>query len=89
MVKLRFWSMKPRRNLVGPQIRKLRFQKNLKQEDLSAKCGVLGWDISRGTLAKVEAGIRCVTDLELWVLARALRVSLEDLYPRKIKTAKL
>jgi transcriptional regulator with XRE-family HTH domain len=74
--------MKAKRNLVGSQIRKLRYQKGLSQENLAAKCGILGWDISRSTLAKIEAQIRCVNDEELWMLAKALKVKLEELYPR-------
>lgn len=70
--------MKAKRNIVGSQIRRLRFQRELNQEELAAKCGVLGWDISRGTLAKIEAEIRCVDDQELWILAKALSVTLEE-----------
>jgi len=62
----------------------MRFQKEITQETLTAKCGVLGWDISRGTLAKIEAQLRRVTDRELWYLARALKTDLRHLYPRKV-----
>lgn len=68
-------------NVVGPQIRRLRDTRDWSQEVLAARCGRLGWDLSRGTLAKVESGFRCVTDGELVTLARALRVSLDELYP--------
>ena len=68
-------------NLVGPQIRKLRYQQELTQDLLAARCTRLGLDISRGTLAKIEAQLRCVTDAELRILATALRVNLEMLYP--------
>lgn len=67
-------------NIVGPQVRRLRYQQGLKQEDLAARCGVLGWDLSRATLSKIEAQLRCVTDTELEILARALRVEIADLY---------
>ncbi len=80
--------MKANRNVIGPQVRKARFEKEIRQEDLAAKCGVLGWDISRGTLAKIEAEIRCVTDEELWILAKALGVKLESLYPSKMPPRK-
>jgi transcriptional regulator with XRE-family HTH domain len=70
-------------NIVGPQVRKLRCQQGPKQEDLAARCGVLGWDLSRGTLSKIEAQLRCVTDAELEVLAKALRVEIAALYPGK------
>jgi transcriptional regulator with XRE-family HTH domain len=71
-------------NIVGAQIRKLRFQQELTQEMLTARCGALGWDISRGTLSKIEAQLRRVTDRELWFLARALRTPMLTLFPRKV-----
>lgn len=75
--------MAKRQNIVGPQVRRLRYQQGLKQEDLAARCGVLGWDLSRGTLSKIEAQLRCVTDSELETLAKALRVEIVNLYPSK------
>ena len=70
-------------NIVGPQVRKLRYQQGMTQEALSARCGVLGWDLSRATLSKVEAQLRCVTDAELEFLARALKVEIAVLYPQR------
>lgn len=70
-------------NVVGSQIRKLRYGCGLSQATLAARCGVQGFDLSRGTLAKIEAGIRCVSDVELWVIAKSLRVPLERLYPAR------
>jgi DNA-binding XRE family transcriptional regulator len=80
-VKLRFRSMKRKSNIVGPKIRRLRNQRDLHQDDLAAKCGLLGWDLSRGTLAKIEAQVRCINDQELLLLAKALKVTVNDLYP--------
>jgi hypothetical protein len=45
----------------------------------------MDWDISRGIVAAIEGGVRCVTDAELVNLARALRVPLETLLPEKIR----
>ena len=70
------------RNVVGAQVRKLRYARDLSQEEITARCNVLGWDISRGTLAKIEAGVRCVTDAELFVLAKVLRTDLDELFPK-------
>jgi len=72
--------MKGKQNLVGPQIMALRRRLGLSQEELAAKCGVLGWDMSRGTLAKIESQVRCVSDKEILILAKALKVKLEALY---------
>lgn len=69
-------------NIVGEQVRKLRYACEWTQEALAAKCNVLGWDISRGALAKIESGLRCVTDAELFVLAKVLKIELRDLYPK-------
>lgn len=69
------------KNLIGAQVRRLRNQLGLSQDMLAARCNVVGWDLSRGTLAKIEAGLRCVTDQEAAILALALRVSLLALYP--------
>lgn len=75
--------MRPKpQNIVGAQVSRLRYQRELTQEALAAKCNVLGWDLSRGALAKIESGIRCVTDAELFVLAKALKSELRELYPK-------
>ena len=84
-VKLQFRSMAKPHNIVGPQVRKLRYQQEITQEALAARCGVLGWDLSRATLSKIEAQLRCVTDGELRILAHALKVNLDDLYPSAAK----
>ena len=75
-------------NVIGAQVRRTRYARELTQDMLAARCGALGWDISRGTLSKIEAQVRRVTDRELWYLATALRTSLEDLYPKKMKPPK-
>lgn len=71
------------KNIVGPQVRKLRDQKGLTQEMFAARCTVLGLDLSRATLSKIEAQLRCVTDAELVVLAEALKVEVTILLPPK------
>ena len=56
---------------------------------LAARCEVLGWELSRGTLAKIEACVRCVTDQETALLALALRTSILELYPKELAAALL
>ncbi len=68
-------------NIVGPQVRKLRDQHGWSQEVLAARLQRAGWDITRGTLAKIEAQVRCVSDAEVLMLARALKRGVEELYP--------
>ena len=73
------------RNVVGPQIRRLRGQQGLTQPMLAARCRRWGWDLSRQTLAKIETQLRWVSDFETLCLARALRVEPNDLWPSKDK----
>jgi transcriptional regulator with XRE-family HTH domain len=67
-------------NIIGPQIRRLREQNNMTQEELTAQCNLLGWNISRGTLAKIESQVRRVTDSEVALIARVLHVDISELY---------
>lgn len=70
-------------NVVGPQVRKLRESQGMTQEDLTARCNIIGFNISRGTLAKIESQVRRVTDMETTLLAKALKVSVDALYKQK------
>lgn len=67
-------------NRIGPTVRKIRESKNLSQGDLAAKINLQGWDISRGTLAKIESQCRRVTDGEVLILAKSLKVDVGILY---------
>jgi len=71
-----------KKNIIGPQVRKIRGGKELSQEELAAKCNLVGWDISRGTLAKIESQVRRVTDGEVALIAKALKVRIQDLYEK-------
>ena len=70
--------MKPPRNLVGPLLRELREKKGLTQAALVAKLNVMGWDLSRDTLAKIESQVRWVADFEIVKLAAGLGVDASD-----------
>jgi transcriptional regulator with XRE-family HTH domain len=66
--------MNPPRNIIGPVVRQLRERAGLTQPMLVARIHRKGWDISRETLAKVEAQIRWIADFEVVHLADALGV---------------
>ena len=69
------------RNIVGLQVRKLRRQQRLTQPALAARCQVLGYDLSRESLSKIEARLRSVSDAEILMLAEALKVPHALLFP--------
>jgi transcriptional regulator with XRE-family HTH domain len=72
--------MKKSQNVVGPQVRKIRIGLGWSQDQLATRLNLGGWDISRATLSKIEAQLRCVTDWELLHLAGALKSTLDCLY---------
>jgi transcriptional regulator with XRE-family HTH domain len=72
-------------NVVGPKIQKQRYALGLTQEELAARCQLIGLDISRGTLSQIEAQIRRVTDEELFLLSLALKVTTDSLFPDQMK----
>lgn len=75
-------SMEQRkRNAIGRNLRRLRTQKELSQERLAILCARLGYDLPRATVAKIEAGIRAVSDIELFVIAHALKIEISDFFP--------
>lgn len=71
--------MKKGQNIIGTQVRRIRMEQKLSQDKLAQKCQLQGWQISRETLSKVEAGLRCVTDAEVFFLAEILVCSVNDL----------
>lgn len=77
--------MKVQLNVIGPQLQKTRLGQGLTQDQLSAKCQLLGFDVTRGTLAKIESGVRSVSDHEVPFLAKALGVPIAELFPSKLK----
>ncbi|NMC59379.1 MAG: helix-turn-helix transcriptional regulator [Candidatus Methanofastidiosa archaeon] len=73
-------------NIIGKKVREARrnYKPALSQKELAAKLELDGWKISRGTLAKIETGIRQVTDHEVMALAKALKVSPEWLLDKEL-----
>jgi transcriptional regulator with XRE-family HTH domain len=65
-------------NIVGPKVKQARLtqQPLLTQNELAIRLQILGWDIDRFGISKLERGERQVTDKELLLLAKALNVSI-------------
>ena len=70
------------RNVVGPEIRRLRYARGWSQAKLALKLQLAGWDISRSGVAKIEAQLVWVGDYELYYFTEVFRVTLEALFPK-------
>ena len=64
---------------VGKRIRNIRERKKMTQEELSAKLQLMGCDITRSALAKMEVGQRHIYLDEIMLIKEILNVSYEDL----------
>jgi HTH-type transcriptional regulator, cell division transcriptional repressor len=69
-------------NVLGSRIRQGResLKPPLTQNDLAAKMGVLGVDVDRPTVTRIEAGKRYLRDYEIVVIAKVLKVSVAWLF---------
>ena len=70
------------KNVVGPQVRRIRCGLKLRQRDLAARLEVAGWPIDRAGVSKIESRLVRVSDYRQFYLAYALGVSILDLLPR-------
>lgn len=63
-------------NIVGNRVRLARSLRKPKftQAELATQLQLLDWQIDRGGVAKIESGIRQVTDIEVIKLAKALQI---------------
>ena len=74
-------SQQTYKNVVGPKIRSLRIQFSWTQDALAKYLRRMGWNISRSTLAKVEARLVCVSDADLLYFVRMFEVEPNYLLP--------
>jgi transcriptional regulator with XRE-family HTH domain len=69
------------RNMVGEQVRRLRTEREMSQNDLAVQLQLRRWDIGRSGIARIEAQEIWVGDFQTWVLADFFRVPVPILYP--------
>lgn len=78
-------TVKSARNVIGPAVRKIRLAQRtpVSQLDLSGRLAAQGVVMDRTAVARIESGERYVLDYEAAGIARAFRVPIQDLFPRK------
>lgn len=82
---MKIYWYKGSKNIVGKRVREARLKAIpiITQQDLSARLEVLGYNIDRVSISKIEAGDRFVADYEVVGLAKALGVSVDWLLIEK------
>ena len=71
-------------NLIGKQVSEARNNLGLSQAALAAKCQRMGWDLSRDVLARIESGVRGITDKEMAIFSDVLGVPVQELLPPRV-----
>lgn len=65
---------------IGKNIRALREAAGITQDTLSAKLQLMGCDITRSAVAKIEVGQRHLYPDEILLIKEILKVSYEDIF---------
>lgn len=68
------------KNMVGHNVKRIRIEKGMSQQALSAKLELLAIYVCRGSISRIEDKQRTVTDIELYGIAKVLGVSIDELY---------
>ncbi len=67
------------KNLIGERLRLLRGEKNFSQRDLARELQLIGIDMDKNVITRIETNKRYVTDFELQALKEIFNVSYDYL----------
>lgn len=68
-------------NMVGEKVKEYRILRKMTQKELSEKLETMAIYVCRGSISRIEDGSRTVTDMELYGLAKALDVPVQEFFP--------
>lgn len=71
-----------RNNIAGIQVAELRKNLRISQRELSDRLNVIGLDIDKNAVQRMESGERFITDIELGYLAKIFNTTVEELLKR-------
>jgi len=71
------------KNLIGERLKELRGKFNYSQRDLARELQLIGMDMDKNVITRIETNKRYVTDFELQALKRIFNVSYDYLIDGK------
>ena len=71
-----------RNNVAGIKVAELRKGLRISQRELADRLTVIGLDIDKNAVQRMESGERFITDIELGYLAKVFNTSIEELLRR-------
>ena len=66
-------------NVCGKNVAKYRIALHISQRELADQMQLVGLDMDKNAIQRIEAGKRFVTDIEIIALAKVLQKSISDL----------
>ena len=72
---MKIYDFNGSKNISGKRIREARRNMKLSQEELAARLQVMGVNIERDSLSRIEIGTRFVADYEIKALSQILKVT--------------
>lgn len=70
-------------NLIGAQVAKRRKELNMSQQKLSNMLELYAVYVCRGSISRIEDYSRTVTDIELYAIAKVLKIEITDLFDKE------
>ena len=64
---------------IGKNLMRLRQNRELSQRDLARELQLIGYDIDRNVITRIETNQRYVTDIEILAFCQVFHVTFEDL----------
>lgn len=80
---MKLYQYEGRCNISGKNIRRIREARDLSQEQLAAQMQLNDLPINQKCISRIETGDRIVTDYELMLLAKVLKVDVKFLLKKK------
>jgi len=69
-----------RKNIIGLNIRQARKNASMTQMELAGQLQLLGIRVDRATIAKIELGIRPLSDIEIIAIGKVLKTNVNKLF---------
>jgi len=68
-----------KKNVFGPQLRKLREDRGLQAKEVVSLLQMRGWDVAASSYSQIESGTRVLGDIELLMILDVLEADWNDL----------
>ncbi len=67
-------------NICGKAIAKLRKEMKLSQRALADRLQLIGLDVDKNAIQRIECGRRFITDIELQAFSKTFNISIDELF---------